>query len=104
MVFATVPDAPPAWKNTRATSWPAPISANVPYFRSSRLIVSALRLVVSSSFFSLMVVDYGLPREWCNLFVPSSTAELVNLLLHTARQPGNNANGLRCVGGSHLRF
>jgi hypothetical protein len=30
IVFATVPDAPPAWKKIRATSWPAPISAKVP--------------------------------------------------------------------------
>src|SRR5271165_3275862 len=47
MDFATVPAAPPAWKKCRATSWPAPISAKVPYFRSSRLIVSALRFVVN---------------------------------------------------------
>src|SRR5450755_528402 len=36
--FATVPAAPPARKNQRATSWPAPISAIVPYQRGSRLI------------------------------------------------------------------
>ena len=30
MVLATVPAAPPTEKNQRATSWPAPISANVP--------------------------------------------------------------------------
>ena len=33
MVLATVPAAPPALKNRRATSWPAPISANVPKTR-----------------------------------------------------------------------
>src|SRR6476660_9011195 len=49
MDFATVPAAPPAWKKWRATSWPAPISANVPYFGSSRLIARALRFVVASS-------------------------------------------------------
>src|SRR6202045_5379639 len=49
MDFATVPAAPPAWKKWRATSWPAPISANVPYFGSSRLIARALRFVVMSS-------------------------------------------------------
>src|SRR3954447_12591447 len=38
MVLATVPAAPPARKNHRATSWPAPISAMVPYHRGSRLI------------------------------------------------------------------
>src|SRR5580658_4762694 len=50
--LAIVPEAPPAWKNSRATSWPAPISANVPYFGTSRLIVSAFWVVVSSSLFS----------------------------------------------------
>ena len=30
MLFAIVPAAPPARKNQRTTSWPAPISANVP--------------------------------------------------------------------------
>src|SRR4029079_10337766 len=38
MVFATVPAPPPARKSHRATSWPAPISAMVPYQRGSRLI------------------------------------------------------------------
>src|SRR5206468_1361787 len=47
--FATVPAAPPAWKNQRTTSCPAPISAKVPYFASSRLTVRALRFVVNSS-------------------------------------------------------
>src|SRR6185369_2963184 len=41
MVLATVPDALPTWKNQRATSCPAPISANVPYFFASRLICNA---------------------------------------------------------------
>src|SRR3954468_2165943 len=41
MDFATVPAAPPARKNQRATSCPAPISAIVPYQRRSRLICSA---------------------------------------------------------------
>src|SRR3954453_5495151 len=41
MDFATVPAAPPARKNQRATSWPAPISAMVPDQRRSRLICSA---------------------------------------------------------------
>src|SRR5580658_6278887 len=50
--LAIVPEAPPAWKNSRATSWPAPISANVPYFGTSRLIVSAFWVVVRSSLFS----------------------------------------------------
>src|ERR1700712_2981245 len=41
MVLATVPAAPPARKNQRATSCPAPISATVPYQRGSRLIRNA---------------------------------------------------------------
>src|SRR5439155_10856544 len=41
IVLAIVPDAPPTRKNQRATSCPAPISANVPYLFGSRLIWSA---------------------------------------------------------------
>ena len=41
MLLAIVPAAPPTRKNQRTTSWPAPISANVPYQRGSRLICSA---------------------------------------------------------------
>src|SRR5271157_969085 len=41
MVLAIVPAAPPTRKNQRATSCPAPISANVPYLLGSRLICSA---------------------------------------------------------------
>src|SRR3954447_10144356 len=41
MDFATAPAAPPARKNQRATSCPAPISAIVPYQRRSRLICNA---------------------------------------------------------------
>ena len=47
--FAMVPAAPPARKNQRATSWPAPISAMVPYQRGSRLIRSALCSVSACS-------------------------------------------------------
>src|ERR1043165_3216231 len=52
IVLATVPDAPPARKNQRAVSWPAPISAKVPYLRMSRLIWSAF--VCALGFSSLM--------------------------------------------------
>src|SRR6476661_174625 len=41
IVLATFPAAPPARNNQRATSWPAPISAIVPYQRGSKLIRSA---------------------------------------------------------------
>src|SRR6266571_1548516 len=47
--FAIVPAAPPARKNQRATSCPAPISANVPYFVLSRLIWSAFWFVLGIS-------------------------------------------------------
>src|SRR5216684_8797336 len=46
MVLATVPAAPPTTKNQRATSWPAPISAIVPYLLLSRLRASAFCLVL----------------------------------------------------------
>jgi hypothetical protein len=36
MLFATVPLAPPTRKNQRTTSWPAPISAKLPYQRLSK--------------------------------------------------------------------
>src|SRR4029450_12404862 len=53
MLFAIVPAAPPTRKNQRTTSWPAPISANVPYQRGSRLILSAFECVsIVSSFTS----------------------------------------------------
>src|SRR6266404_7868891 len=48
MVFATVPAAPPTWKKRRATSWPAPISAKVPYFFASRFIWNAFLSVPRS--------------------------------------------------------
>src|SRR5882757_11022157 len=52
MLFATVPAAPPTRKNQRTTSCPAPISANVPYQRGSRLILSALEWVSGGSSFT----------------------------------------------------
>ncbi len=45
MLLAMVPAAPPTRKNQRTTSCPAPISANVPYLRASRLIWRALAWV-----------------------------------------------------------
>src|SRR5262249_26088467 len=50
MLLATVPAAPPTLKNQRTTSCPAPISANVPYHRGSRLIFRALEWVSIASF------------------------------------------------------
>src|SRR5207302_4990372 len=53
MLFTIVPAAPPTRKNQRTTSCPAPISANVPYQRGSRLIFSAFECVsIVSSFTS----------------------------------------------------
>src|SRR6266446_5195540 len=56
MLLAIVPAAPPTRKNQRTTSWPAPISANVPYQRGSRLILSAFECVsIVSSFTSQQI-------------------------------------------------
>src|SRR5438477_2745398 len=49
MVLAIVPAAPPTRKNQRATSCPAPISANVPYLPGSRLMWSAFWSVSGTS-------------------------------------------------------
>src|SRR5215469_6691490 len=49
IVFATVPDAAPTIRNHRATSCPAPISANDPNFDVSRLIDSAFWCVPTLS-------------------------------------------------------
>src|SRR5579862_2019750 len=54
MALAMVPAAPPTRKNQRATSWPAPISASVPYITGSRLTFSALKCV--STFCCVMAV------------------------------------------------
>src|SRR5919108_114369 len=47
MLLAIVPAAPPTRKNQRATSCPAPISANMPYLVLSRLIWTAFWCVSS---------------------------------------------------------
>ena len=47
MDFEMEPAAAPTRKNHRATSWPAPISAKVPYLIASRLIRSAFSCVLS---------------------------------------------------------
>src|SRR5438093_5807832 len=49
MLLAMVPAAPPTWKNQRATSCPAPISAMAPYFAGSRLIASAFCRVLGAA-------------------------------------------------------
>src|SRR5213593_2660270 len=51
IVLAIVPEAPPTRKNQRATSWPAPISTQVPYLLGSRFMRSALSCVVEVSLF-----------------------------------------------------
>src|SRR5579863_4717316 len=77
MDLAIVPEAPPAWKNSRATSWPAPISASVPYFGLSKFMVRAFCVVVRSSLFSDMLRGEtrrtalrqwpSPPRQWCSV-------------------------------------
>src|SRR5438270_13320690 len=52
MLLAMVPAAPPTRKNQRTTSWPAPISAKVPYQRGSRLIFNAFEWVSTISSFT----------------------------------------------------
>src|SRR5258706_4467804 len=59
MVLATVPEALPTWKNQRATSWPAPISAKVPYFLASRLICNAFWPVFN---FSSLIISLRAAR------------------------------------------
>src|SRR6185503_9953488 len=58
MLLAIVPAAPPTRKNQRATSWPAPISAKVPYLLESRLMCSAFWCVSKTSRF-VMPESYG---------------------------------------------
>src|SRR6476660_3479300 len=53
MLLAIVPAPPPTRKNQRTTSCPAPISANVPYQRGSRLIFNAFECVSIVSSFTL---------------------------------------------------
>src|SRR6478736_825039 len=48
-VLATVPAAPPARKNQRATSCPAPISAKAPYLPRSMLTANAFWCVAKGS-------------------------------------------------------
>src|ERR1700730_1819596 len=64
MLLATVPAAPPTRKNQRATSWPAPISAMVPYLPLSRLSASAFcRVPVGCASTPPIVRD---PLRLCN--------------------------------------
>ncbi len=53
VLLAMVPLAPPARKNQRATSCPAPISAKTPYLLASRLICRAFWCVSVGSFIAL---------------------------------------------------
>src|SRR5581483_5953015 len=58
-----VPAAPPTWKNQRTTSWPAPISAIVPYHLGSRLIRSAFWWVSVSADLSMDGRSASGPRD-----------------------------------------
>src|SRR5689334_951852 len=87
MVLATVPAAPPAEKNQRATSWPAPISANVPYVFASRLSASAFcRVPVAFSMVSYL--EKGRAR------IPSSRWTLRKRGLHDQHGTCRFANDL----------
>src|SRR4029077_1170149 len=67
MLFAIVPAAPPTRKNQRTTSCPAPISANVPYQRGSRLILSAFECVSIVSSFMSSADSAGLVSLGCSI-------------------------------------
>src|SRR5436309_12478759 len=84
MDFEMVPAAAPALKNQRATSWPAPISANVPYRTGSRLILSALSYVLSvgGSGSGLALIDvfihgFSAGQEWKMMTKPGSCCRSV---------------------------
>src|SRR5437870_11379787 len=77
IVLAMVFAAPPTRKNRRATSWPAPISANVPYLLTSKLIWRAF------------------------LSVPTSISGFIQLLWRRSPIVANLATGLRPVYASY---
>jgi hypothetical protein len=59
IVFATVPEAPPTRKNQRATSCPAPISANEPKTVVSRFRESAFWYVSCFSWVGIDIITAG---------------------------------------------
>src|ERR1700682_6368408 len=78
-----VPAAPPTRKNQRATSWPAPISAMVPYGLLSRLSAKAFwRVPVGSVSIAPIVCDRPRARN------PESSASSV---IRRARSAGELA-------------
>src|ERR1700722_7649093 len=97
MDFATVPAAPPTRKNQRTTSWPAPISAIVPYQRGSRLMRSAFWRVsvwsapAMSSVICLPACSSGrrspLPSSWAAVRTSVPFARIVMIWLRPAPVP-----------------
>src|SRR2546427_235480 len=103
IVFATVPAAPPTRKNQRATSCPAPISANVPYLCASRLIWKAFRSVLIGAALMTEYIDGPCGRrqlvlQWVlyrkGLGYPFASAEVaveMDLACDFARRGANHA-------------
>src|SRR6266550_4875012 len=94
MDLATVPAAPPTRKNQRTTSWPAPISAIVPYQRGSRLMRSAFWCVsdccAMSSVMTLQTPsDAGKRWDCTNFPRPAASREQPDLNVH--QMPGHDA-------------
>src|SRR6266508_1462196 len=89
MLLAIVPDAPPTRKNQRTTSCPAPISANVPYQRGSRLILSAFECVsIVSSFTS----------QWNQAVFRAFNIQIVHQSAQSkARRDPDEETGQKCV-------
>ena len=101
MVLAMVPAAPPTRKNQRTTSWPAPISANVPYRRGSRLIVSAFAVGVGNpiaaaySTYHLTRIAELLCQTSCGSPMPQ---ERPRDLAHLMRARSSSRAGVRVLG------
>src|SRR5450759_390739 len=83
MLLAIVPAAAPTRKNQRATSWPAPISANVPYLVLSRLISRAFWCVSRRFECMAMAVpereSNGALSHWCCRAVACACQTIVGL-------------------------
>src|SRR5438046_9435063 len=108
-----VPDAPPTWKNQRATSCPAPISANVPYLFGSRLIWSAFcsvpgisRVIADELFtkFPLRRARKELAHVYCEAFPAAARCEALQpeRFIHFCK---TGTNGLiRSAAQSPVRY
>src|SRR5436190_4792489 len=106
MLFAIVPEAPPTRKNQRATSCPAPISANVPYLPWSRLTCSAFWCVLTFSFFiaPTLLIARTAAREKFDLCQPFAVggSRFVVTLSDDHVWPQRTTNHER-IANNHLR-